>query len=375
MRATGTLESLPDSIESLIAGEIDRLAPTDRTILRYAAVLGATFDPDLLRRWPSARTSTSTTTVWARLGGLVQRGADGHLRFRNTLIRDAAYEGLPYRRRRVLHARVGETIEARAGGQRSTRSRVLALHFHEAQRWDKAWRMRRQAGERAMSIYAIADASRFYELALVGRTSLAEPCRAPSSPTCTRAGATRCTCSADTTTPISPPAARRLVEARPDRRSRRSRSSRRSSRPGREVPRGEQPGHARAPPSLAARGREAAAARARLMVVQTRHALFPEPARGEHPMGEIGRARGATARTPRTRLPDAYKLLDLALKESGELDQAIYSERALRLYEELGDLRSQAIVLNNLGVIAQERLDGTRRCSSTGSASRSDSDR
>ena len=37
------------------------------------------------------------------------------LRFRNALIRDAAYEGLPYRRRRVLHDRVGETIEARAG--------------------------------------------------------------------------------------------------------------------------------------------------------------------------------------------------------------------------------------------------------------------
>ena len=44
-RETGTLESLPGSIESLIAGEIDRLAPGDRTILRYAAVLGTSFDP------------------------------------------------------------------------------------------------------------------------------------------------------------------------------------------------------------------------------------------------------------------------------------------------------------------------------------------
>ncbi|HEV7809613.1 MAG TPA: AAA family ATPase, partial [Candidatus Limnocylindrales bacterium] len=48
VRESGSLESLPDSIEALIAGEIDRLAPVDRTILRYASVLGASFDPDLL---------------------------------------------------------------------------------------------------------------------------------------------------------------------------------------------------------------------------------------------------------------------------------------------------------------------------------------
>ena len=47
-RETGSLNALPGSIESLIAGEIDRLAPTDRTILRYAAVLGTSFDPALL---------------------------------------------------------------------------------------------------------------------------------------------------------------------------------------------------------------------------------------------------------------------------------------------------------------------------------------
>ena len=58
------------------------------------------------------------------------RSSSGLLRFRNTLIRDAAYEGLPYRRRRELHERVGETIEARAGvhrrrGARDARTPLL----------------------------------------------------------------------------------------------------------------------------------------------------------------------------------------------------------------------------------------------------------
>ena len=48
VRETGSIDSLPDSIEAMIAGEIDRLPPSDRTILRYAAVLGASFDSDML---------------------------------------------------------------------------------------------------------------------------------------------------------------------------------------------------------------------------------------------------------------------------------------------------------------------------------------
>jgi tetratricopeptide (TPR) repeat protein len=54
-------------------------------------------------------------------------------------------------------------------------------------------------------------------------------------------------------------------------------------------------------------------------------------------------------------LAQAYKTLDMALKESGQSEKAVYSARALQLYEELGDLRNQALILNNLGILAQER--------------------
>ena len=75
---------------------------------------GASFDPALLAE--AVRDDVDLDDdVWDRLAELVTPEPDGRLRFRNTLIRDAAYEGLPYRRRRVLHGRVGETIEATAG--------------------------------------------------------------------------------------------------------------------------------------------------------------------------------------------------------------------------------------------------------------------
>ena len=61
-------------------------------------------------------------------------------------MRDAAYEGLPYRRRRALHGRVGATIEAAAGENLDEVVGLLALHYHEAQRWDKAWLSRERLG-------------------------------------------------------------------------------------------------------------------------------------------------------------------------------------------------------------------------------------
>ena len=45
---TGTTDSLPDSIEAVVAAEVDRLSPSDRTVLRYASVLGVRFDEALL---------------------------------------------------------------------------------------------------------------------------------------------------------------------------------------------------------------------------------------------------------------------------------------------------------------------------------------
>ena len=50
----------------------------------------------------------------------------------------------------MLHGRVGETIEAQAGVSLDEEVGALALHYYEAQRWDKAWEFCRRAGDRAL---------------------------------------------------------------------------------------------------------------------------------------------------------------------------------------------------------------------------------
>ena len=164
VRKTGTTDALPDSVEAVVAADIDRLAPPDRMVLRYASVLGATFDPDLLQTALHDEV-TLDAELWERLRGLVNADPDGGMRFRNTLVRDAAYEGLPFRRRRQLHGRVAEAIEV-APDAVEEEAGALALHYSEARRHEKAWYYGRLAGDRARIVAAYVEAARFYELAL-----------------------------------------------------------------------------------------------------------------------------------------------------------------------------------------------------------------
>ena len=75
------------------------------------------------RRCPAPEPAT-----WARLRELFEEEPDGYLRFRRSLLRDAAYEGLPYKLRRRLHGAVAARLEEEmddAGGRR--RHPVAAL--------------------------------------------------------------------------------------------------------------------------------------------------------------------------------------------------------------------------------------------------------
>ncbi len=60
----------------------------------------------------------------------------------------------------------------------------------------------------------------------------------------------------------------------------------------------------------------------------------------------------AEASGARDALAKAYYTLDMQYSSLGRLESVANSERALAIYEELGDLERQAIVLNSLGVYA-----------------------
>ncbi|MGB2874801.1 MAG: adenylate/guanylate cyclase domain-containing protein [Gaiellaceae bacterium] len=162
-------EALPESVEAVVATRIDKLAAGDRALLRYAAVLGATFSADLVTNVLAEDPAASADSeAWDRLGEFIERDpyTAGAFRFRHALFRDAAYEGLSYKRRGELHAKVGQAYERLELEGRGEYAELLSLHFFHAGDHEKTYRYSLLAGERAQEKYANIEAASFYRRAL-----------------------------------------------------------------------------------------------------------------------------------------------------------------------------------------------------------------
>lgn len=171
---SGGVGGLPDSAEAAAMARIDALAPQDRALVRRAAVFGMTFHPRMLS-WlaDDADSAPPSPAAFERLQELFDEEGDGYLRFRRSLLRDAAYEGLPYRVRRQLHRSVAARLEEEAEDPEEMAG-ILSLHYHVAGAYNDAWRCATAAGKRAHGTYAYVEAAGLYARALDAGRRLAE---------------------------------------------------------------------------------------------------------------------------------------------------------------------------------------------------------
>jgi class 3 adenylate cyclase/tetratricopeptide (TPR) repeat protein len=160
--AGADLEALPDTVEGLIAAQIDRLPARRKRWLRSASVLGMIVDPALLDELLAG------TDLHGEDGGglddLITMHQDGSLRFVHHLTRLTAYEGLPYRRRTELHARAAALLEPRIGEQ-AGQAALLSLHCLHGERYASAWHYSLAAGNAAREAYAPLEAAQCYQRA------------------------------------------------------------------------------------------------------------------------------------------------------------------------------------------------------------------
>ena len=167
------IDSLPDSVEAVIAARIDRLSADDRHFLRRVSVLGRSAPFDLLGAVLDEAPATDDP-IWARLGEFAALDVGGNLVFRHALVCDSAYDGLSYRLRRQLHARAGEAIRIAAGATPDEHAELLSLHYLQAQEYHEAWTYSLVAAERARAVYANIEAAGFFERALAASRRLPE---------------------------------------------------------------------------------------------------------------------------------------------------------------------------------------------------------
>lgn len=160
---SGSLEdfALPDMIYGLLQSRIDQLSPPNRHLLRAAAAVG---DQMTLPTLVAAYGEESETAVRRRTPqlapfGLTPRDVTGNiLVFRQPLVREVAYRGLPQWVRRLIHQRLTEYLAYHQERATPNWLPLLAFHAFEGEVWEPAVEFNLRLGREAARAYLAEQA-------------------------------------------------------------------------------------------------------------------------------------------------------------------------------------------------------------------------
>jgi len=169
---------VPATVQAVIAARIDRLSPTDKTLLQTASVLGKDLPLGLLQ----AIAEVSEDELRAAIGRLrageflyeVGLLPDIEYTFKHALTHEVAYGSLLQDRRRALHVRIVDTVERIYPDRLAEHVDRLAHHAFQGEDWAKAVTYLQQAGAKALARSVHREAVRCFEQALTALTHLPE---------------------------------------------------------------------------------------------------------------------------------------------------------------------------------------------------------
>ena len=152
-RATKSVQvfQVPATVQAILAGRIDRLAPDDKTLLQSAAVVGHHVPLALLEEIADA-TKDNVAGGLARLqaGEFLYEARlfpDIEYTFKHALTHEVAYGTLLHERRRALHAKVVAAIERLYPDRLPEHRDRLLHHAFRGEVWAKAFAHLKDLGE------------------------------------------------------------------------------------------------------------------------------------------------------------------------------------------------------------------------------------
>jgi class 3 adenylate cyclase/tetratricopeptide (TPR) repeat protein len=169
---------VPATVQAVLAARIDRLPPEAKRLLQTAAVVGTEVPLPLLQ----AIAEVPDATLHRGLAHLqaaeflyeTRLFPEQVYTFKHALTHEVAYGSLLLERRRVLHARIVEAIEALMPDRVAEQVERLAHHAQRGEVWDKAVPYCQQAGARAFDHTAFREAVGYFEQALQALAHLPE---------------------------------------------------------------------------------------------------------------------------------------------------------------------------------------------------------
>lgn len=177
----GTLESVsvgvPENVRHLIETQLEQLSVEDQEMLAAASVAGSEFAAVAV----ATALAEEIEEVESRCEALARRGqflrpigvaewpdrtVVARYRFMHDVYHEVVHERIPPSRRVRWHQQIGTRMEAAYGTRAQEIAPELAMHFVQSGDSAKALFYLVQSGERAMRVYANADALRAFQQAM-----------------------------------------------------------------------------------------------------------------------------------------------------------------------------------------------------------------
>jgi class 3 adenylate cyclase/tetratricopeptide (TPR) repeat protein len=169
---------VPATVQAVLAARLDRLPPEEKRLLQTAAVIGTEVPFALLQ----AITELPEVALHRGLAHLqaaeflyeARLFPEREYTFKHALTHEVASGSLLQERRRVLHGRIVEALEALAGERAAEQVERLAHHALRGEVWGKAVTYCRQAGAMAYDRAAFREAVPSFEQALQALAHLSD---------------------------------------------------------------------------------------------------------------------------------------------------------------------------------------------------------
>jgi tetratricopeptide (TPR) repeat protein/transcriptional regulator with XRE-family HTH domain len=172
---------VPETIRSVVGQRVARLMPETQDALHAASVLGQVFRFDDLLAMGSCEDEALEEALEEAATAALVHTVDGELfRFDHALTQQSLEAELPPRRKRRLHRAAGAAIERLSEHERDGRSAELTWHFLRGDEAERALPYAEQAGDRAVAVFASADAEQHYRTAIELARRLSDDGRAAS---------------------------------------------------------------------------------------------------------------------------------------------------------------------------------------------------
>jgi class 3 adenylate cyclase/tetratricopeptide (TPR) repeat protein len=155
---------IPPTVQDILASRIDRLPPAEKDLLQTLAVIGREFAFGLLQR-VVGRSEDELNRMLSdlQLAEFIYEQpalSDIEYTFKHALTQEVAYNSILIERRRAIHERVGNAIEALFAGRIEERLAELAHHYSRTSNIQKAVHFLKRAAEQAAEHSALPEAEK-----------------------------------------------------------------------------------------------------------------------------------------------------------------------------------------------------------------------